>query len=85
MPRAAGLFVFIHIGVGFALLILFLRAMRRPEMRGKRQVAPLFLYMLVYRIYEHFKYKSDEYEKNSNAMRMALRHHVHACASAASD
>ena len=29
--------------------------------------------------------KSDEYEKNSNAMRMALRHHVHACASAASD
>lgn len=54
-------------------------------MRGKRQVAPLFLYMLVYRIYEHFKYKSDEYEKNSNAMRMALRHHVHACASAASD
>lgn len=54
-------------------------------MRGKRQVAPLLLYMLVYRIYEHFKYKSDEYEKNSNAMRMALRHHVHACASAASD
>ena len=44
-----------------------------------------FLYMLVYRIYEHFKYKSDEYEKNSNAMRMALRHYVHACASAASD
>ena len=62
-----------------------LMGMRRPEMRGKRQVAPLFLYMLVYRIYEHFKYKSDEYEKNSNAMRMALRHHVHACASAASD